>query len=167
MARAFQRWRMEGYYEAPCWGIHPPVEASSLPDGGPLPSSPGAAGRLTAVISASAPRSPMYISVLTALGGRFGGRGAKGDSHSQSLNQQLHHLLIQGCWSTLEKWRWLADCWCNLRSPWHQTPYAQSSLEPFAPPMGRSVWQSCDWLLGHRGLPPGHVPNGDPWWKWH
>ena len=53
---------------------------TGLPDGGPFPSSPGAAGRLTVVISASANLSPAYINVPTASGDRLGGRGVKGDS---------------------------------------------------------------------------------------
>ena len=51
-----------------------------LLDGGPLPSSPGMAGRLTAIISASGSLSPVYVGVLAASGSRLGGRGVKGDS---------------------------------------------------------------------------------------
>ena len=51
-----------------------------LPDGGPLPSSPGMAGRLTAIISALCSLSPMYVSVPTASRSRLGGRGVKGGS---------------------------------------------------------------------------------------
>ena len=51
-----------------------------LPDGGPLSSSSGMAGRLTAIISALGSLSPTYISVLTISGSRLGGRGVKGDS---------------------------------------------------------------------------------------
>ena len=51
-----------------------------LPDGGPLPSSPGMAGRQTAIVSASGSLSPAYVGVLTASGSRLGGRGVKGDS---------------------------------------------------------------------------------------
>ena len=54
--------------------------ANGLPDGGPLPSSPGVVGRPTIIVSASTNLSPMYISVLTASGSRLGGRGVKGDS---------------------------------------------------------------------------------------
>ena len=53
-----------------------------LPYGGPLSSSSGMAGRLTAIISALGGLSPAYISVLTVSGGRLGGRGVKGDSKS-------------------------------------------------------------------------------------
>ena len=53
---------------------------TGLPDGGPLPSSPGAAGRLTVIVSASANLSPTYISVLTASWSRLGDRGVEGDS---------------------------------------------------------------------------------------
>ena len=53
---------------------------TGLSDGGPLPSSPRAAGRLTVNISASGNLSPMYINVLTASGSRLSGRGVKGDS---------------------------------------------------------------------------------------
>ena len=53
---------------------------TGLPDGGPLPSSPGAAGRQTVIVSAYANLSPPYISVPTASGSRLGGRGVKGDS---------------------------------------------------------------------------------------
>ena len=51
-----------------------------LPDGGPLSSSSGIAGRPMAIISASGSLSPMYISVLTISGSRLGGRGVKGES---------------------------------------------------------------------------------------
>ena len=44
-----------------------------LPDGGPLSSSSGMAGRLTAIISASGSLSPTYISVPTVSGSRLGG----------------------------------------------------------------------------------------------
>ena len=53
---------------------------TGFPNGGPLPSSPGVAGRLTVIVSASANLSPMYINVPTASGSRLGGRGVKGDS---------------------------------------------------------------------------------------
>ena len=53
---------------------------TGLPDGGPFLSSPGVAGRLTVIVSASANLSPAYINVLTASGSRLGGRGVKGDS---------------------------------------------------------------------------------------
>ena len=53
---------------------------TGLPDGGPLPSSPGAAGRPTVIVLASANLSPAYINVPTASGSRLGGRGVKGDS---------------------------------------------------------------------------------------
>ena len=51
-----------------------------LPDGGPLSSSSGIAGRPTAIVSALGSLSPMYICVLTISGNRLGGRGVKGDS---------------------------------------------------------------------------------------
>ena len=51
-----------------------------LPDGGPLSSSSGMAGRPTAIISASGSLPPMYVSVLTISGSRLGGRGVRGDS---------------------------------------------------------------------------------------
>ena len=51
-----------------------------LPDGGPLLSSPGMAGRLTAIASALGSLSPMYVGVLTTSGSRLGGRRVKGDS---------------------------------------------------------------------------------------
>ena len=72
-----------------------------LPEGGPLSSSSGVAGRPMAIISASGSPSPVYISVLTISGSRLGGRGVKGDSQSQSFTQRLHLLLIRGCLSTL------------------------------------------------------------------
>ena len=75
----------------------------------------------TVVILASTGLSLMYISVLTASGSRLDGGGVKGDSYSQSPNCRLHHLLIQGCWLTPGKWKWLADGWCNLRNLWRQT----------------------------------------------
>ena len=53
-----------------------------LPDGGPLSSSSGMAGRLTAIISALGSLSPVYISVLTVSGSRLGGQRVKGDSQS-------------------------------------------------------------------------------------
>ena len=53
-----------------------------LPDGGPLSSSSGMAGRLTVIISALGSLSPVYISVPTVSGSRLGGRGVKGDSQS-------------------------------------------------------------------------------------
>ena len=53
---------------------------TGLPDGGPLPSSPGAIGRPAVIVLASGNLSPMYINVLTASGSRFGGRGVKSDS---------------------------------------------------------------------------------------
>ena len=53
---------------------------TGLPDGGPLPSSPGAAGRPTVIVSALANLSPTYINVPAASGSRLGGRGVKGDS---------------------------------------------------------------------------------------
>ena len=53
---------------------------TGFPDGGPLSSSPGAAGRPTVIISASANLSPTYISVPTASGSRLGDRGVKCDS---------------------------------------------------------------------------------------
>ena len=43
---------------------------------------PGAAGRPTVIVSASANLSPMYIGVPAASGSRLGGRGVKGDSGS-------------------------------------------------------------------------------------
>ena len=46
---------------------------TGLPDRGPLPSSPGMAGRLTVIVSASAKLSPVYIGVLTVSGRRLGG----------------------------------------------------------------------------------------------
>ena len=51
-----------------------------LPDGGPLLSSSGMAGRLTAITSASDSLSPTYVCALTIRGSRLGGRGVKGDS---------------------------------------------------------------------------------------
>ena len=53
---------------------------TGLPDGGPLLSSPGVAGRLTVIASASANLSPIYIAVLTASRSRLGGRRVNGDS---------------------------------------------------------------------------------------
>ena len=53
-----------------------------LPDGGPLSSSSGVAGRPTAIISALGSQSPTYISVLTFSGSRLGGRGVEGDFQS-------------------------------------------------------------------------------------
>ena len=53
---------------------------TGLPDGGPFPSSPGVAGRLTVIISAFANLSLAYINISTASGGRLEGRGVKGDS---------------------------------------------------------------------------------------
>ena len=53
---------------------------TGLPDGAPLLSSPGAAGRLTVIVSASGNLSPAYVNILTVCGGRLGGRGVKGDS---------------------------------------------------------------------------------------
>ena len=53
-----------------------------LPDGGPLLSSSGMAGRLTAIILALGSLSPTYIDVPTVSGSRLGGRGVKGDSQS-------------------------------------------------------------------------------------
>ena len=53
---------------------------TGLPYGGPFPFSPGVAGRLTVIISASANLSSAYINVPTASGSRLGGRGVKGDS---------------------------------------------------------------------------------------
>ena len=53
---------------------------TGLHDGGPLPSSPGVAGRLTVIISTSVTLSPAYINVPTASGSRLGGGGVKGDS---------------------------------------------------------------------------------------
>ena len=44
-----------------------------LPDGGPLSSSSGMAGRPMAIISASGSLSPAYIGVPTVSGGRLGG----------------------------------------------------------------------------------------------
>ena len=52
---------------------------TGLPDRGPLPSSPGVAGRPTVIVSALGNLSCMYINVLTASGSRLGGRGVKGD----------------------------------------------------------------------------------------
>ena len=55
---------------------HPPLVRHrhiGLPDGGPLSSSSGAAGRPMAIISASGSRSPAYISVPTVSGGRLRG----------------------------------------------------------------------------------------------
>ena len=51
-----------------------------LPDGGPLLSSSGMAGRPTAIASALGSLSPTYICVLTISGNRLGGRRVKGDS---------------------------------------------------------------------------------------
>ena len=139
-----------------------------LPDGGPLSSSSGMAGRPTAIISASGSLSPVYISVPTVSESRLGDRGVKGDSQSRSLTWWLHQLLIRGCWSTPGEQRRLTDGWGHLRSPWHQTPCAQElPLAIRSPPSGRSVWQGCDRLLGYRGLPLKWVPNGNPWWRWH
>ena len=56
------------------------LRVTSLPDGGPLPSSPGMAGRPTVIISTSAKLSPTYIGVPTVSGSRLGGQGVKGDS---------------------------------------------------------------------------------------
>ena len=53
---------------------------TGLPDGGPLPSSPGVAGRPTVTVSTLGNLSPAYINVLTAGGSRLCGRGVKGDS---------------------------------------------------------------------------------------
>ena len=78
---------VEGYYEAPSWVSTLLVRCQlvSLPDGGPLLTSSGMAGRLTAIIQASGSLPPMYISVQTVSGSRLGGRGVKSDSQSQSL----------------------------------------------------------------------------------
>ena len=83
--------------------------ATDLPDGGTLPSSPGAAGRPTTNALAPVNLSPMYISVSTISGSRLGGREVKGHSQFRSPGWWLHHLLIQGCWSTPGKWRWLVQ----------------------------------------------------------
>ena len=67
-----------------CPGVAPTLLSrhlvTGLPDGGPLPSSPGVAGRSTAIVSTSGNLSPTYINVLTASGSRLVGRGVKGDS---------------------------------------------------------------------------------------
>ena len=75
---------MEGYYEVPQLSVHLLMrhQLIGLPDGGPLSSSSGMAGRPMAIISALGSLSPMYISVLTVSGGRLRGRGVKGDSQS-------------------------------------------------------------------------------------
>ena len=57
-------------------------QVTDLPDGGPLLSSPGAAGSPTVIVLASANLSPTFLSVPTASGSRLGGRGVKGDSGS-------------------------------------------------------------------------------------
>ena len=66
----------------PSWASTPLVGhwLIGCPDGGPLLSSSGTAGRPTAIISASGSLSPMYVDVLTISGSRLGGRGVKGDS---------------------------------------------------------------------------------------
>ena len=87
----------------PCWGgVLPGVEAggdiarcprgafthltrhllTGRPDGGPLSRSLGMTGRPAVIILASSTLPPMYISVLTTCGSRFGGVGVKGDSQS-------------------------------------------------------------------------------------
>ena len=53
-----------------------------LPDGGPLSSSSGMAGRPMAIILALGSLSPMYIGVPTVSVSRLGGQGVKGDSQS-------------------------------------------------------------------------------------
>ena len=53
---------------------------TGLPDGGPLLSSPGVAGRLAGLASATTDLFPAFLSVLAADWSGLGGRGVKGDS---------------------------------------------------------------------------------------
>ena len=59
----------------------------------------GVAGGLTVTISASSNLPPMCISIMTACGSRFGGRGVKGDSQPLDLPSGC-----TACWYGVAGW---------------------------------------------------------------
>ena len=86
------------------------------PSEGPFMCSLGRTGRPGVIISTSSSLPPMTISVLTAYGRKFIGRGVEGDSLPLRLTWRLHRLLVWGCWPTPGGWEWLAQGWHHLRS---------------------------------------------------